>query len=67
MQQSEGILFKASDGKRSEKKKIYKCFDRITTITHLASVPGRVLSGIVRLGLRPGRTVSQHAGGRRFA
>ena len=48
MQQSEGILFKASDGKRSEKKKeeerkeekIYKCFDRITATTHPAFALG---------------------------
>ena len=40
---------------------------RILATTHPAYVPGRVLSGIVRLGLRPGRRVSQHAGGRRFA
>ena len=69
--ESEWILFKVCQrgrgvekGKGKNKRHI---FDRIIAITHLASVPGRVLSGIVRLGLRPGRTVSQHAGGRRFA
>ena len=53
--------------KKKEEEKIWTSLDRTTTSTHLASVPERVLSGIVRLGLRPGRTTSQHAGGRRFA
>ena len=39
---------------------------KISGTTHLASDPERALSGIVKLGHKLDRTVSQHAKGRKF-
>ena len=52
---------------KQKKRMMIKMSDETITITRLASFPKKALSGIARLDHRPGRRVSQHAGGRRYA